>query len=242
MILRTKYSTSWKLIGHFGQGIQRKMSAKKKVIEYLKEHLNSWVHNQELRRISGANDTPRIIRALRQEGWQIEVRGDGYTRLVSLKEGVPKGRRKPISRKMRFEVLHRDSYRCRACGRGSENGVKLEIDHIIPVDWGGKTELSNLQTLCEECNAGKKAWVSGYKAEQMKGIMCQATVESRIESLFDLFPNEDVPSHLIQLVSRGALDWQRALRRIRQRTGKKILPTAGKRAYRYFEESKDGSC
>ncbi|MGQ9629971.1 MAG: HNH endonuclease [bacterium] len=212
------------------------MSAKEKVIDYLKQHLNNWVHNQDLRKISGANDAPRIIRALRQEGWQIEVRGDGYNRLVSPERGVPKGERGTISRRLRFEVLHRDSYRCRACGRGTEDGVKLQVDHIIPVDWGGKTELSNLQTLCEECNAGKKSWVKGYRAEQMKQIISRPTVESRIEALFDAFPNEDVPSHLIQLVSKGALDWQRALRRIRQRTGKKILPTAGKRAYRYFKE------
>jgi len=212
------------------------MSAKEKVIEYLKQHLNKWVHNQELRKISNVNDTPRIVRALRQDGWQIEVRGDGYNRLTSFEKGIPKGERKQISRRVRFEVLHRDNYICRACGRGSENGVKLQVDHIIPVDWGGETQLSNLQTLCEECNAGKKAWVMGYRADQIKQIISQLTVESRIEVLFDAFPNEDVPSHLIQLVSKGALDWQRALRRIRQRTGKKILPTAGKRSYRYFKE------
>ncbi|GFP24934.1 hypothetical protein HKBW3S25_00372 [Candidatus Hakubella thermalkaliphila] len=44
------------------------MGAKEKVLEYLKQHLNKWIHNQELRKISMANDTPRIIRALRQEG------------------------------------------------------------------------------------------------------------------------------------------------------------------------------
>lgn len=212
------------------------MSAKEKVIEYLKQHLNKWVHNQELRNISNANDTPRIVRALKQEGWQIEVRGDGYNRLISVEKGTPKGERKPISRRVRFEVLHRDNYRCRACGRGAENGVKLQIDHIIPVDWGGETQLPNLQTLCEECNAGKKAWVTGYHADQMKQIISQTTVESRIQALFDTFPNKDIPSHLIQLVSKGALDWQRALRRIRQRTGKKILSTAGRRSYRYFKE------
>ncbi|MGB9587746.1 MAG: HNH endonuclease [Armatimonadota bacterium] len=212
------------------------MSAKEQVLEYLKQHLNDWVHNQDLRRVSGANDTPRIIRSLRQEGWQIEVRGDGYNRLLSLEKHLPKGERKLISRKLRFAVLHRDNYRCRACGRSVEDGVKLQVDHIIPIDWGGKTELDNLQALCEECNAGKKAWVSGYKAEQLKEIINQPTVESRIEALFEAFPNEEVPSELIQLVSKGALDWQRALRRIRQRTGKKILPIAGKRGYRYFKE------
>lgn len=174
------------------------MSAKEKVIEYLKRSLNKWVHNQELREISRANDTPRIVRALRQEGWQIEVRGDGYNRLVSLEKGRAKGERMRISSKLRFEVLHRDRYRCRACGRGVDNGMKLQVDHIIPVDWGGKTEVSNLQVLCEECNAGKKAWVAGYRANIMKQIISQATVESRIEALFDAFPNEDVPSHLIR--------------------------------------------
>lgn len=212
------------------------MRAKDKILEYLKQHLNGWIHNQELRRISGANDTPRIIRSLRQEGWQIEVRGDGYNRLLSLERGTPKGSRKSVSNKLRFEVLHRDNYRCRACGRGAEDGVKLQVDHIVPVDWGGDTELSNLQALCEECNAGKKAWVGGYKAEQLKEIMNLPTVESRIEALFDTFPDREIPSELIQLVSKGALDWQRALRRIRQRTGKKILPTAGRRGYCYFKE------
>jgi len=211
------------------------MGAKKKVIEYLKKHLNDWIHNQDLRKISGANDTPRIIRALRQEGWKIDVRGDGYNRLLSLEKSAAKGVRKPISSKVRYEVLHRDNFRCRACGRGAEDEVKLQIDHIVPVDWGGKTELSNLQTLCEECNAGKKAWVAGYSGEHMKQIISQPTVESRIETLFDTFPNIDIPSHIIQLVSKGAFDWQRALRRIRQRTGKKILPTAQKRAYRFFK-------
>ena len=212
------------------------MGAKEKVLEYMKQNLNKWIHNQELREISHANDTPRIIRALRQEGWQIEVRGDGYNRLISFERGISKGERKPISRKIRFEVLHRDNYRCRACGRGAEDGIKLQIDHIIPVDWGGDNQISNLQTLCEDCNAGKKAWVAGYRREQMIQIISQPTIESRIEALFDTFPNENIPSNLIQLISKGALDWQRALRRIRQRTGKKILPTAGRRAYRYFKE------
>ncbi|GFP22402.1 hypothetical protein HKBW3S06_01630, partial [Candidatus Hakubella thermalkaliphila] len=61
------------------------------------------------------------------------------------------------------------------------------------------------------------------------------TVESRIEALFDTFPNEDIPSEMVRLVSKGALDWQRALRRIRQRTGKKILPMEGRNGYHYFK-------
>ena len=45
---------------------------------------------------------------------------------------------------MRTEVLLRDGARCRRC----RTAVNLEVDHIIPVSKGGKTEESNLQTLC----------------------------------------------------------------------------------------------
>lgn len=56
---------------------------------------------------------------------------------------------------LRYDILKRDNYKCRICGFGAEDGVKLHVDHIIPVSKGGKTEINNLQTLCERCNMGK---------------------------------------------------------------------------------------
>ena len=56
---------------------------------------------------------------------------------------------------LRYEVLKRDHFRCRLCGRTADDGVKLHVDHIRPVSKGGKTELDNLRTLCDECNLGK---------------------------------------------------------------------------------------
>ena len=41
------------------------------------------------------------------------------------------------------------------CGKGAEDGVKLEIDHIIPIEKWGLTEESNLRSLCKEYNRGK---------------------------------------------------------------------------------------
>ena len=73
-------------------------------------------------------------------------------------------------------------------------------------------------------------------SQVMQQVMGLLTVESRIEALFDNFPNRDIPSTLIQVVSKGSLDWQRALRRIRQRTGKRIVPTKKRTAYRYEKE------
>lgn len=60
-----------------------------------------------------------------------------------------------VMRAMRYDVLRRDGFRCVKCGRSREDGVKLHVDHIKPVSRGGKSVMSNLQTLCEDCNCGK---------------------------------------------------------------------------------------
>ncbi len=56
---------------------------------------------------------------------------------------------------MRYDILQRDSFRCVLCGRTANDGVQLHVDHIRPVSKGGKTEYSNLRTLCDQCNLGK---------------------------------------------------------------------------------------
>ncbi len=55
-----------------------------------------------------------------------------------------------------WSVLARDNWICCSCGRSSkEEGIILEVDHIIPRSKGGTDDLDNLQTLCKKCNAGK---------------------------------------------------------------------------------------
>lgn len=61
-----------------------------------------------------------------------------------------------MSASMRYDVMKRDGFRCVLCGRGASDGVKLHVDHIVPIARGGKTIKSNLRTLCEDCNLGKK--------------------------------------------------------------------------------------
>ena len=56
---------------------------------------------------------------------------------------------------IRYNVLKRDNYTCQICGASAKDGAKLHVDHIIPISRGGKTVMSNLQTLCERCNIGK---------------------------------------------------------------------------------------
>lgn len=62
--------------------------------------------------------------------------------------------REPISKKLRFEVFKRDSFRCQYCGTSAPN-VVLEVDHVTPVASGGKSDILNLITSCNPCNAGK---------------------------------------------------------------------------------------
>ena len=60
-----------------------------------------------------------------------------------------------VSNRIRFSIYERDRYRCVKCGRTEAAGAALEIDHIIPISKGGTSEVSNLQTLCRECNIKK---------------------------------------------------------------------------------------
>jgi hypothetical protein len=62
--------------------------------------------------------------------------------------------RKPITKKVRFEVFKRDSFKCQYCGAEAPN-VLLEVDHIEPVAAGGSSDITNLVTACVACNAGK---------------------------------------------------------------------------------------
>jgi 5-methylcytosine-specific restriction endonuclease McrA len=64
---------------------------------------------------------------------------------------------KNINLRLRFKVLYRDNFKCGKCGRSPATNPKIElhVDHIKPYSKGGETELSNLQTLCSDCNQGK---------------------------------------------------------------------------------------
>lgn len=58
---------------------------------------------------------------------------------------------------LRYDILKRDGFKCVLCGSTAKDGVKLHVDHIVPLSRGGKTEMANLRTLCDRCNLGKGA-------------------------------------------------------------------------------------
>lgn len=57
-----------------------------------------------------------------------------------------------ISKRLRFEILRRDNYRCFYCKTDEK---KLTVDHVIPVALGGTDDPTNLVAACGTCNGGK---------------------------------------------------------------------------------------
>ena len=75
------------------------------------------------------------------------------------KSGHKKSQRAAMTNDLREAIKKRDNYTCQKCGNSvyKEPNLLLEVDHIIPIAKGGKTEADNLQTLCWRCNRAKGA-------------------------------------------------------------------------------------
>jgi hypothetical protein len=69
----------------------------------------------------------------------------------------PPNRGRTPSLRLRWQVLERDRFTCVSCGASPATalGTKIHVDHVVPFSKDGRTELDNLQTLCDRCNYGK---------------------------------------------------------------------------------------
>jgi hypothetical protein len=91
------------------------------------------------------------------------------------------------------------------CGKTPrEDAVKLVIDHVMPLDWGGTNDPENLQPLCVECNSGKKAHYSGFDeySDAIKSAISRDVVHERIGELLKALEGQPVPVELITIVAR----------------------------------------
>ena len=123
--------------------------------------------------------------------------------------------RKPVSKRIRFEVFKRDGFCCAYCGATPPN-VLLECDHIEPVSAGGKTEMDNLVTACQPCNRGKsdvplssvpqsmaeraaevterEAQIAGYQAVlKQKRLRIEADAQEVLEVFCRAYGREGIP-------------------------------------------------
>jgi len=67
-----------------------------------------------------------------------------------------------FTKKQRKQIFDNDNHKCVKCGAEE----RLEADHIEPWEKGGRTDVSNGQTLCKPCNASKS---NNYETETLDG-------------------------------------------------------------------------
>ncbi len=65
-----------------------------------------------------------------------------------------------LEKKIRAEVFEKSKdkegyYTCAVCTKKAKNRIYFQIDHIVPMNKGGKTKIENLQVLCRKCNGIK---------------------------------------------------------------------------------------
>lgn len=98
-----------------------------------------------------------------QRSFTVPMTDETIVRLIEILENkltdaaFRKEQRALMTKALRESIKKRDHYTCCECGNSihKEPNLLLEIDHIMPISKGGKTEESNLQTLCWKCNRSK---------------------------------------------------------------------------------------
>jgi hypothetical protein len=164
--------------------------------------------------------------------------------------------RKPMSKKLRFDVFKRDGFACQYCGAHPPQAI-LEPDHIKPVADGGTNDIDNLVTACFSCNRGKgarslssvpqslssKAAMVAESEAQLKGF--QDVMEARRDRI------EEELWRVAEVIEPGSSekgmsrDWTASIRKFNEKLGvHSVLESAevarakfsygGKRTFLYF--------
>lgn len=151
----------------------RKRGSKERIRRFLLKNVGKVVSSIELRNAagSGVSEWARRVRELREdEKWPILTHNDRadlkpgqYILTGSPPEKAAVVFSRPISGRLRAEVLDRNGFTCQMCGLtpgdidpATGRKVRLHIGHIKDKSLGGLDELSNLRALCSTCNQGAK--------------------------------------------------------------------------------------
>jgi len=98
------------------------------------------------------DQTLRLLLLKRQNALADQI-GDAYARTERIEERPDADTWDTI----RQAILHRDKHRCRLCGRSDRT---LHVHHLLELSRGGRTEPSNLLTLCQDCHAILHPWLN----------------------------------------------------------------------------------
>jgi 5-methylcytosine-specific restriction endonuclease McrA len=142
---------------------KKNKSIKDLLIEYFKLHTKEdmshgpvvdWVETKYKKLYNKKpRDTWRAIRNLHEVGFLIKVKKGIYR---YDQEAVKQKDLEDFTPEQKAIILKQDGYKCVICGRGTKEGVELQVDHIKSKYLGGKSKIENGQTLCAQHNFIKK--------------------------------------------------------------------------------------
>ena len=213
----------------------RNEGAKTKLLRFFLDNVGRNIPRRELETLCASNGTEwaRSLRSLREDGWVIEYDRSNNSYLFPFDE--PHGEIRDsryIPADLRAAVIMRDRSTCQMCGRNVVNDhITIHIDHIIPLSWGGKTEIDNLQCLCRECNEGKKNWEANENPDLMMEINSVNSTGERLRLYFEHYPNEEISVNRLSAIAKTR-EWTRQLRRIRETYDMDIEPLRTKSGVR----------
>ncbi|WP_051205190.1 HNH endonuclease [Salinimicrobium xinjiangense] len=194
------------------------MSAKKNLFYFLQTNGSGLYSREQLRDAAGKESWERSFRFLKEDGSIdfVYVPENKSYLITDVAHKLQPSVRKSLSAKLRYKIGNRDNHTCQNCGKTPRDGVKLHVDHIVPVDWGGTNDENNLWMLCEKCNLGKKAFYKDeFDPELMKLIEKETSARGRLKVFFTQKPNTKVETAHLQTIAR-VRDWERALRYLRE--------------------------
>ncbi|QQE67155.1 Type III restriction enzyme, res subunit [Leptolyngbya sp. BL0902] len=88
----------------------------------------------------------------------------------------------------RQQIIERDGCQCLCCG--IRNPKILQVDHIMPRKYGGKTVIENGQMLCRTCNSMKYKGTDEINFREVGSPLEISKGQSKLKALLDT-PNQD---------------------------------------------------
>lgn len=196
------------------------MSIRKNLYDFIRKNGLGKIKRKEFENLIDSSSWPRSLRTLRSDeivDYEFDRSSNTYC-IKNIGEYTSSTARSQLNDKIRYRILNRDNHTCQACGKTpSIDGVKLHVDHRIPVAMGGSHNDDNLWTLCAQCNQGKKNFFRDeLDSDIMRVVFKEKSGYQRLLVLFKNSPNVYFEPSTLEGISR-IRDWTRTIRTIRKK-------------------------